>query len=47
MSFLASGFLPFSLLNKKRCRATGEEKNEEISEGRQQTDRQRGKGLAG
>lgn len=41
MSFLATGFLPFSPLNKERWRANGEEKNEEIREGRQQTDRQR------
>lgn len=41
MSFLASGFLPFSPLNKKQWRVNGEEKNEEISEGRQQTERER------
>lgn len=47
MSFLASGFLPFSPLHKKPGRLNGEEKNEEISEGRQQTDRQREESLAG
>lgn len=45
MSFLASGFLPFSPLNKNQGRAIGEEQNKEIKEGRQQTER--GRGLAG